>query len=175
MNWVSNKPFPKNGSIEDGSDLCEHVEADNSLANWIFCEDDAFGPVIRNVVCKECKEETLKEMAEEEECCWDCRDTFKMKDLKEWRGYYFNRNEGDEPLLICKTCLELPTHQRRIKKKEEDRAFEEGDDEPDYDDYHYEEDDVYPEEDESTHEHIEEPGDFRDDDELDNHSLDDDR
>lgn len=141
MNWVSNKPFPKNGTIKDEYDMCEHVESDNSLANWIFCEDDAFGPVMRNVVCKECKEETFKAIAESTDYCHDCGDEVKVKDLLFWRCYQFSESEGDEELPICVSCQTNSKHQERVKHKqrliqqdidEEEDDWEE--EEPDYDD-----------------------------------------
>lgn len=140
MNWETNKPFPKNHTIDtDLEDLCEHVEQDHSLAHWMFCEDDSFGPVGRYIVCKECKTEMKEAADNEEELCYDCSGFFKNKDLKQWRYYYFNPREGDEPLLICNCCWDKPKHQKRIEQFKADKENEEANSPYDMEDY-YEED-----------------------------------
>ncbi|UYE93414.1 hypothetical protein [Shewanella phage FishSpeaker] len=144
MNWMTNKPFPKSGSInEDTDDRCEHVEKDPSLAHWIFEEHDSWGVVGRYVACCECKVAHKEAEENEEEPCYDCGGLFKNKDLRHWRGFYFDAKAGEEPLLICKSCCEKEKHKKRIeqyKYDEEQERLNDDEDDLDWGDDYYEDD-----------------------------------
>ena len=120
MNWVTSKGTAdaKKALAFDTTDMCEHVEADQSLAYALHCEDDSFGPVGRTVLCEPCDRLHRAEEAAQAVTCNDCRKTKRRDETHPWRWYDFYAPQGDEPLIICHECWGLPRH---IARRERDR------------------------------------------------------
>jgi hypothetical protein len=126
MNWMSDKTSPS--EVErwlkhPGSDLCEHVAAKTAPPYIVRCEDDSFGPVCRNVICRVCYEADQEQEDNEEVVCQDCHKRVAKKDSREWRWYDFYAAQGDEPLVICNTCWHEPAHKAR--RAEDQKASQE--------------------------------------------------
>jgi len=111
---------------KDEGDKCMHVEKDATKAFAVHCEDDSFGPVLRNVVCEECFTKAEKASAEVLCTCSDCRKAVRAEDTREWRWFDFYAAQGDEPLVLCLGCWEAPKHLERMA---EDRNSERSEDE----------------------------------------------
>lgn len=102
---------------------CEHVAAgEEGVA--LLKEDDSFGPVLRVVVCCACLDEADRAEAERVDTCDDCHALKPMSEIQEWRWYDFYAPQGDEPLLICDACRELPKHQERVRRDRAEREEE---------------------------------------------------
>lgn len=144
MSRLSNKPFPENGTIREEYDMCEHVESDQRKAHWMFCEDDTFGPLIRKVVCKACKEETFTAINEALEICDYCHEEVPANQMEVHRPFPFDVGAGDEPINVCPNCVNNPEHlewlaeNKRLRREAEEEYWEENeqeDDEQEYDEY----------------------------------------
>ena len=138
MNWFTNGTISESAAAaRDNSkdDLCEHVEADKTVARYWVAENDSFGIVGRCVMCTECWQK-MKEAEAKEMCyCQDCKQEKPRSEVSEWRWYDFYAAQGDEPRMVCKACWVLPAHQRRMAQDKRDRDEEMGyaDDEDDFD------------------------------------------
>lgn len=139
MNWFTKGVINKNKAAavvaqnETTADMCEHVSADYSVAtNW-QSENDSFGVVGKYIFCAECWKKEEERLNAEEVVCTDCRQTVQQKDSIEWKWYDFDRMQGDEPQIICKTCVERDKHKQRVANDNEKRRVELGDD--DFDEY----------------------------------------
>lgn len=116
--------------ILHGADFCEHCSAnDLSAAVGYFYEQENGQYVFAEIVCEVCRLEAQKVIDETPETCEDCHHEVPHKDVRYWRPYYFHAPSGDVPATICKACWELPKHQERMKKDDEDYRAEM--DEPD--------------------------------------------
>lgn len=129
MNWFTHVTLSDKADKESAfvrlDDYCEHVEGDHSKLKVISKEHDSMGSESYGV-CQECWDAIQKERDEEEGTCHDCKQVFKMKELKEWRWYDFYEPQGDEPLLLCESCLSSETHQHRVAKDKSDYELEVG-------------------------------------------------
>lgn len=152
MSWESKKVNIRVPG-DDRWDMCEHLKA-GDIAAVVFCEDDSFGPVLRNACCKKCADEIKKKQDEELEFCHDCKTNKPGKEVNEWQWYDFYALQGDQPLHICDECWEKPTHKNRMARDQADYEAEFGCDDDDYevdmeDDSFVEEDDYeWPDDDE---------------------------
>ena len=108
---------------DDRSDRCDHVQA-GTEGYAVFCEDDTFGPVMRNVVCKPCYDEAQEELHYEP--CYDCKERKKHKEILQWKWYDYYAPQGDEPLYICTACWMLPKHEARMAADREEEDDEMG-------------------------------------------------
>lgn len=128
MNWNSKFDLSDSRALvsDDRTDRCEHVETDSKLAYIVLAEDDSFGPVLRNVVCKACYDAHTAEEDAELHTCEDCKCTVPRALGVFWRWYDFYAPQGDEPLFVCDKCLTAPKHiERRRKDAAEARAEDE--------------------------------------------------
>lgn len=118
--------FPTKHDFADA--MCDHVQADRSIAVLAYVESDSFGTVGTYVVCRDCFKE--KEEAEKQERirgkCEDCGEAVKMADSIGWKWYDFYAAQGDEPLCICKACVDKSRHQSRVSADSTERQLEEG-------------------------------------------------
>lgn len=123
--------------VEHGADLCKHVQKQGlSVGVGYFYEKDSCGYVFVEIVCKRCKDKTQKKIDESLVCCDDCGSEKPSKVVRAWKWYDFYAPQGDEPRMVCTDCWELPPHQLRMKKDDDDYRFEHGipdDDEQDQD------------------------------------------
>lgn len=108
------------------SDLCEHVQADRSLAFALLKEDDSFGPVVRAVVCKDCDARHQDDDDDRLRTCQDCHTAVRAVAGREWRCYDFYAPQGDEPTFLCTACWKAPKHQGRMAQDRADEAEEFG-------------------------------------------------
>lgn len=125
MNWYTKTYIGKISNVRkqelfDMDGGCEHCEADISKADYLRKENDSFGTVSSWVCCSECDTKADEAEDEEEEVCFDCKKTVKMKDAVEWRWYDFYAPQGDEPLIICNECRTKEKHLDRVRKDRED-------------------------------------------------------
>ncbi len=124
MNRLSTRRDPRFIQLwlkHSGGDRCEHVEQNSALAFAVLCEDDSFGPVLRNVVCEACFAD-VEEAEKHRRCiCQDCRKSVPKAETREWRWFDFYAAQGDEPLVLCLGCWEAPKHLERMA---EDRNSE---------------------------------------------------
>lgn len=138
MNWFTTVPVPESADKEAVfsrlDDYCEHVEADHSKLYKVSKEHDSMGSESYGV-CEECWNKIKAERDEEEKVCYDCKHSFKMSQLNEWRWYDFYAPQGDEPLIICNGCLQGETHRNRVAKDDADYRAEMGHEEDPDDDW----------------------------------------
>jgi len=137
MNWNSESSDARRWASDERSDLCEHVERDRSLAFRVLCEDDSFGPVARFVACKQCYDESREEARKVHHICDDCGASVAREGGIMWKWFDFYAPQGDEPLFICLTCEESPTHAKRVERDSADyeremRMYNRGMDRDDY-------------------------------------------
>lgn len=133
MNWYIHD---KNKMITDAWDHCDHLEV-GQIAPYVLGEEDSFGPVARNGMCKECYDECKKAAGEEIEICYDCGQEKPKKETQEWRWYDFHAPQGDEPMIICDECAKKEKHIKRVRKDHDDLRAELGDADDYYDDFYY--------------------------------------
>lgn len=126
MNWIGRSSDVARWIDDERSDLCDHVEADRTLAKTVITEDDTFGPVIRFVCCAFCAENEITERDKELHVCEDCNKSLPRIQGEFWRWYDFYAPQGDEPLFICLTCKNLPTHRNRVTRDREMMEAERG-------------------------------------------------
>lgn len=125
MNWFTRNYIQhrskeqKEKIVAKLDNACEHVEADSSLLFCISSENDSFGSESYGM-CEQCLHALLAEEGEEDVVCHDCHQTFKQKDTISWRWYDFYAPQGDEPLIICKTCKTQEKHKARVYKDDQD-------------------------------------------------------
>lgn len=128
MNW-ENKAFSgpaiQRALSDTRSDMCTHVEALRTTAYVVLMEDDSFGPVGREVVCKECFDKAEDIEANRSVTCCDCDGVYLKKDTIEWRWWDFYAPQGDEAMTLCMPCLKAPKHLKRCKRDREERKAEE--------------------------------------------------
>ena len=95
---------------DDRSDRCEHVDTDPTLAYAVFCEDDSFGIVMRNIVCEPCH------AAVEAKPAWPgceyCTEHRTNSEVSQWKYYDFYEGQGDLPVYVCHDCRE---HNEKFK------------------------------------------------------------
>lgn len=124
MNWESARPFSSPSFFDDErNESCEHVTADHSLAYFVLCEDDSFGPLVRYAVCQPCHAAWQLEEAAKVRSCADCHKEVTQDQGYEWKWYDFYAQQGDEALFVCKLCWCEPAHKARLAKDKAD--FEE--------------------------------------------------
>jgi hypothetical protein len=128
MNWLSSESAEARNVarlLDSGhGEACEHVEVDRSLAVVVLKEDDSFGPVVRRVVCTQCLETHERYEAAQTVVCHDCGAHKPAGECREWRCYDFYAPQGDEPLIVCKACWDLPAHKQRRADDRQDRLEE---------------------------------------------------
>jgi len=107
-------------------DLCEHVEADHSLAVKVYTETDSFGPVGWYAVCWSCMEQHDKAEDEREVKCHDCGKYVPKKQTMEWKSWDFYAAQGDEPIVVCNTCRCAEKHKDRVAQDDYDYKVQNG-------------------------------------------------
>lgn len=115
---MSTESIKYNQTIQDERwDTCEHLQIGDK-SSVVFCEDDSFGPVLRNALCEECGEKALQAHNERLEQCHECSKEVPIKDIQTFKPYDFHAPSGDEPTLLCKECWDSPEW---VLKREQDR------------------------------------------------------
>lgn|SRR5574343_65664 len=99
-------------AAEDG--CCPHIVVGTQRAHLIG-ESDNFGPVFRRIVCNECHAAIKEAVDNEKVVCNDCGGMYRKADTEEYHGYGFSEEDGDDPLIICKSCLDSCKHQWRLE------------------------------------------------------------
>lgn len=117
MNWFTNKSMVK--VTEQIHSHCEHLE-EGDVAYRVSYENDGLGEPESYAMCKACSDAANKAEDEIEDYCHDCGGLHKMGDMIEWKWYDFHAPQGDEPLLICKSCKGKEKHRARVEKNRED-------------------------------------------------------
>lgn len=134
-----------NQTIQDERwDMCEHLQIGDK-ASVVFCEDDSFGPVLRNALCEECGEKALQEHRERLMECDECHADVPAKEIRIFKPFDFHAPSGDEPTHLCDRCWNSPTWVERRKKDKEDYEREMDFDEPEFDEEDWEDDEYHPE------------------------------
>lgn len=87
---------------DDRSDRCEHVVSGQNKAFTVLCEDDSFGIVGRNVVCKACHD--ALENQEAWPGCEFCTEHRTNSEVSQWLYHDFYAAQGDEPCHVCHDC-----------------------------------------------------------------------
>lgn len=119
-------------------DCCEHVQEHPEMLYVITRENDSFGVVGEYGECQSCHAASQDAIDSEEVVCHDCGKTVCRSHTISWKWYDFYAPQGDEPMIICKDCRELPRHRNRVKQDRlEYEAEMFGDDSDDDDDYDY--------------------------------------
>lgn len=133
MNWFTKSIIAPNTQEykqarlnEDGG--CDHVQQDINLAHAIHREMDSFGTVGSWVCCQPCHQAAADAEGEESRVCTDCSNVVKKKDGFLWRWYDFYAAQGDVPVFICNGCEGKDKHLNRVRRDNEDRQAEFGDD-----------------------------------------------
>lgn len=115
-------------------DVCKHVQEDPSKLHIISREKDSFGIVGEIGLCNECHTKARKEADEELVYCNDCNQQVPRKETISWTWYDFYAAQGDEPIIVCRTCENGDKHRQRVARDNAECDAEFGDD------YDYEDD-----------------------------------
>lgn len=122
-----------NVTVRDEFDMCSHLEVGQKAYRVIY-EYDSFGTLGAWACCEACSEAADKAEDEENVICFDCGGEFQRQETHEWKPYDFYAAQGDEPLIICKTCRIAPKHLARVRNDEDNYNWEFGlDDQEDVD------------------------------------------
>jgi hypothetical protein len=125
MNWFT-KQFatPKLSAekrakkvLEHGG--CDHVIQDPNLLYVIQYENDSFGRE-GYCSCQACYEAGQVEAGQRIVTCQECHGEFPKSETMTWRWYDFYAAQGDEAMVLCKTCYAGPKHQARMEKDRQD-------------------------------------------------------
>lgn len=116
MSWTSTRFDVDRWLNDDRADRCEHVMNGTRLAYAVLCEDDSFGPLVRDVVCEACYDASREEEGSVIVVCHDCKERKPMRECFEWRWYDFYAPQGDEPYIICEECETKPAHLERVRR-----------------------------------------------------------
>lgn len=108
---------------DDRSDRCEHVEADHNTAYIVYCEDDSFGPLVRNVVCKSCYDKDQAKPAWPG--CQFCDEHRTNAEVSQWKWHDFYAPQGDEPYYVCDTCRNENEKFRTMVERDRRQGHEE--------------------------------------------------
>ena len=114
-----------NVTVRDEFDHCEHLSVGVKAYRAVY-ENDCCGTVGVYACCKECSDALDKQEDEELVTCDDCGGEFQRKDTHEWKPYDFYAPQGDEPMIICKTCRTADKHLARVRKDRADYQAEFG-------------------------------------------------
>ena len=128
MSWEVHSEDPRrvqSALLDSGSDRCEHVEENSTLAAAYYEERDSFGTVSLSVLCRACEDARQAVADEESVGCRDCHKSFPRRETLEWRWFDFDGPQGDEPLVICCACWDAPKHRARRERdrREQDAEF----------------------------------------------------
>lgn len=118
--------FTKSNTVvtELHEDLCEHLQIGDKAI--VHTERDSFGPVGEVILCQDCEDERLKEEAEVQVICHDCKQEHPRSQTIAWKWYDFYAAQGDEPLTICDACRVADKHQARVRADEREYCLEHG-------------------------------------------------
>ena len=119
-----------NVTVRDEFDHCEHLSVGVKAYRAVY-ENDCCGTVGVYACCKECSDALDKQEDEELVTCDDCGGEFQRKDTHEWKPYDFYAPQGDEPMIICKTCRTADKHLDRARTDRADYNAEFGYDDDD--------------------------------------------
>ena len=111
-------------------DYCRHlshIKKNVGKRVWKYTESDCCGTVGVYICCNVCKKRHDKREANELVVCNDCDCEMPRSDTHEYRWYGFNHYEGDEPLVVCTSCMTKPAHLKRIAQDRKERAYDEQD------------------------------------------------
>lgn len=123
--FKSTKSFT--GEIINGADYCDHVTPE-TLENAVgyYYERDSFGLAGAEIVCRVCRESSLKEEQEAPVCCHDCMRTVPLKESISWTPYDFYAPQGDVPTIVCLSCTNESKHKARVQRDNDDYQAEFG-------------------------------------------------
>lgn len=125
MNWFTKEFVASTTTEAKKADLvtkhggCDHVIENPSLLHVIQYENDSFGRE-GYCCCKACYDAGEKERQEKPTTCHECKQTFPRSETTTWRWYDFYAAQGDEAMVLCKTCYAGPKHQARMEKDRRD-------------------------------------------------------
>lgn len=140
MTWMTKHTGRVVGENYDSK--CDHLEVGQKSAMCV-CENDGLGAPAEYHFCAKCWEKEKEAEAMETDMCYDCRGTFTNANLVEWKPYDYIPQEDGDPIKICITCQDRPTHINRVDKNKAayEAEFPDEDDEwDDFDDDDYEHD-----------------------------------
>lgn len=128
MNWFTQRNIKglsladkqKYFNSTDFGGSCDHCAADHALAHVVSYENDSFGRE-SYIMCARCYNEAVKYEQSREVVCHDCHRTVLRGDCISWRWYDFYAAQGDEPLIVCKTCSVGQKHKDRVANDERER------------------------------------------------------
>jgi len=126
MNWTVHRVTKLTQRAFDEADgVCEHLKVGDTA--FMSGEQDSFGPVTRFYECQACREGSKEAELNEEYCCTDCKQPFRLRNGILWKPYDFDPSDGSEPVPVCNGCVERERHQARVTRDEADYDREFGD------------------------------------------------